>query len=96
MPSQAITSAIDSEPEFQTAINRCVDALKGLASYQLDPAINEGMQTMGERKEFLDEAEYKELLSLIDFSEKRTREKLEAQSALKQLGEFIPEVLASN
>jgi len=75
MPSQTITSAIDSEPQFQTAINRCVDALKGLASYQLDPAINERMQTLGERKEFLDEAEYKELLSLIDFSdEAHTRE----------------------
>ncbi len=91
----SMTSVIDSEPQFQHAINRCAQALKRLACYELDPAINERMLTLGERKEFLEEAEHNELLSLIDFTEKRTLEKLEAQSALKQLGEFIPEISVS-
>jgi hypothetical protein len=71
----------------------CVAALRRLAEYELDEAINERMIDLGERKEFLDESEHAELMSLVSFSERRTTEKLEAQVALKRLGEVLPEVV---
>ncbi len=37
------------------------------------------MHELGERKEFLKQAEHDELLALVDFTRKRTIEKLEAR-----------------
>jgi hypothetical protein len=48
------------------------------------------MRQLGERKEFLSEAEHAELMSLVDFTQRRTREKLDAQRALDQLGTVLP------
>jgi hypothetical protein len=51
------------------------------------------MQSLGERKEFLNEEEHAELISMVEFSERRTREKLDAQLALKRLGALLPELV---
>jgi len=52
------------------------------------------MQDLSERKEFLGAAEYKELLALVEFTQHRTIEKLEAEVALKRLGEVLPDLVA--
>ena len=46
-----------------------------------------------QRKEFLNEEEHAELLSLVEFARRRTIEKLQAQLALKQLHESVPELV---
>jgi len=86
-----VSVVVESEPEFRQALDLCVGALHRLADYELDPAVNRRMQELGERKEWLDEGEHEELLSLVAFSEKRSLEKLEAKLALERLGEFLPE-----
>jgi hypothetical protein len=51
------------------------------------------MHEWGERKEFLSPGEHEELLALVDFTHKRTLEKLEAQAALERLQTALPGVL---
>jgi len=50
------------------------------------------MQDLGERKEFLSEAEQKELMVLVNFSQRRSLEKLRAQLALKRIKAACPEL----
>lgn len=88
-----ISQALKSEPQFEFALSSCVSALRRVAQYELDPGIDRRMLELGERKEFLDESEHGLLMSLVEFSEKRSIEKLEAQAALKQLGECVPQVV---
>jgi hypothetical protein len=88
-----LADALHAQPQFKSAMRLCVAALRRLAEYELDGAINDRMLDLGERKEFLNESEHAELMSLVSFSERRTTEKLEAQVALKRLGEVLPEVV---
>jgi hypothetical protein len=83
-------------PKFESALGRSIKALHRLAGYELEPEIQYRMQDLGERKEFLSEAEHAELMSLIKFSEQRTIERLEAELALKGLSEFVPELVESS
>ena len=92
-PPSSVAVAVQSEPKFASALGQCVKALRRIAEYELDPAINRRLRDLGERKEWLGEEEHEELLSLVAFGEKRTIEKLEAQLALKSLGEVVPEAL---
>ena len=52
------------------------------------------MHALGERKEFLSQAEHEELLALVDFAHRRTIEKLEARVALDRLRTVLPGVLS--
>lgn len=88
-----LANALNSEQQFESAMHLCVAALRRLAEYELDAAINDRMLDLGERKELLDESEHAELMTLVSFAERRTTEKLEAQVALKRLGEVLPDVV---
>jgi len=81
------------EPNFQSAIKAVVTSLRGVAGYELETPLADRMQDLSERKEFLSEDEHEELMALVDFSQRRTVEKLEAQVALKRLGEVVPELV---
>jgi hypothetical protein len=72
-------------PGFESALMQSVKALRRLAGYEMEPAIQERMNDLGERKEFLSVAEQAELISLSGFAEHRTIERLEAAAALKRL-----------
>ncbi|MDH3603634.1 MAG: hypothetical protein OEU26_28825 [Candidatus Tectomicrobia bacterium] len=82
------------DPQFQSAIEACVLSLKRIAEYELDPMLSRRMHELGERKEYLSQEEHGELMSLVDFSQKRTVEKLEAQSAPARLRAALPSLLA--
>ena len=82
-----------SEPRFQQAFHSCVSALRRVAEYRLDPAINEHLRELSERKEFLGSGEHAELLALVRFTQQRSIEKLEAEVALRQLKELFPELV---
>jgi len=61
-----------------------------VADYELNPTLTQRMHELGERKEYLTQAEHGELLALVDFAQKRTMEKLEAQAALAHLRAALP------
>lgn len=82
------------DPHFQLAIEACAVALRRMAAYELNPTLQQRMHELGERKEYLTPAEHDELLALVDFAQKRTIEKLEAQTALARLHVALPGLLS--
>jgi hypothetical protein len=86
----------EANPRFAAALDLCIRSLHGLAQYELDDSLQRRLSNLGERKEFLDSAEHEELVSLVSFAERRTQEKLQAQLALRRLGEFLPDLVGKN
>lgn len=90
MSVSQLAEVLQSEPRLEAALQRCVEALRRMAEYSLDDNVNRRMRQLGEHKEFLTEEEHAELMTLVDFTQKRTLEKLDAQLALDRLGEILP------
>ncbi len=88
-----LASVSTAEPQFRLAITSCVAALRRLADYELPPTLARRLEELGERKEFLDQAEHDELLALVDFTQQRTVEKLESQVALQHLRAIAPDLV---
>ncbi len=65
----------------------CIHALRPVADYELEPALDRRLTDLGERKEFLTHEEHAELLDLVAFARRRSVEKLKAQLALHRLEE---------
>ena len=65
-----------------------------MAEYELEPSLGQRMHELGERKEFLEQSQHDELLALVEFSHKRTIEKLEAQTALDRLRVALPDLFS--
>ena len=82
-----------SEAQLRVALTSTVTALRRLADYDLEAPPAQRLESLSERKEFLNEGEHAELVSLVEFARRRTLEKLEAQVALKQLQESVPELV---
>ncbi len=70
---------------LQSAFRTCERALRRVADYRLDPALDQRLRDLGERKEWLSRDEHDELLALVAFTQQRTLEKLEAEAALQEL-----------
>ena len=45
----------------------CIHALRPVADYELEPALDRRLNDLGERKEFLTQEEHAELLDLVAF-----------------------------
>ena len=80
------------DPQARTALDTCVSTLRRIAAYQLAPQLQQRLDDLGTRKEFLDAAEHEQLLALVEFSQNRTIEALEAQLALSRLREAFPDM----
>jgi hypothetical protein len=89
-----MTTVSTEDPQFLSAIQACTVALRRLADYELDPSLYSRLHALGERKEFLSQAEHEELLALVAFAHHRTIEKLEARVALDRLRTALPGVLS--
>ena len=76
-----MTTVSTEDPQFQSAIAACAVALRHMAEYELNHTLTQRMHELGERKE---------LLALVDFAQKRTIERLEAQAALGRLRAALP------
>ena len=85
-----MTTVSTEDPQFQSAIAACAVALRRMATYEFNPTLTQRMHELGERKEYLTQAEHDELLALVDFAQKRTIEKLEARAALARLRAALP------
>jgi hypothetical protein len=79
-------------PPLRTALQTCASALRKLADYKLPPALDKRLLDLGENKDRLGPDERAELMALIDFTEQRTIEKLEAELALRRLTEAVPDL----
>ncbi len=86
----ATVSTADSH--IHLALEACVSALRRIADYQLEPGLQNRLLDLGERKEYLDQGEYDELMALVDFAGKRTIESLEARFALDRVHQAFPEL----
>ncbi len=84
------------DPQFQSAIEACAVALRRMADYELNATLSQRMHQLGTRKEYLNSEEHKELIALVDFTQKRTVEKLEAQAALSRLRAALPSLLSES
>ena len=93
MSDSELSEVVRAEPRFANALELRVGALRRVAEYELDDAVNRRIRQLGERKEFLGQGEHAELMSLVKFSERRTQEKLDAQLALNRLAEILPELV---
>lgn len=82
-----------SDSELRTAVAATVGALRRLSEYELEPAICRRMQDLGEQKESLTPDERAELEALVDFSQQRSIDKLEAQVALNRLRAVLPDLV---
>ena len=77
-----------------SVLQDCVTTLQHVAASKLPPAIDRRLLWLSENKETLNEAEREELLALIDFSEDRTVEKLQARVMLQRLAEAWPQLFS--
>jgi hypothetical protein len=77
--------------ELEPALRTARQALRRLATYTLEPALDARLLALGERKEFLSPQEHEELLALVSFTQRRTVERLEGELALRQLDAVAPE-----
>jgi len=82
-----MATATDLEPALRTARQ----ALRRVASFRLNPALDERLRDLGERKDQLGPEERAELLALVAFTQERTQEQLEAELALRQLDAVAPD-----
>jgi uncharacterized protein YbjT (DUF2867 family) len=85
-----------AEPNWRDALTSSVAALRRVSRYTLDPALDPALDQrileLAERKEFLTPAERSELLAWVSFTQQRTLEKLEAKRALRSLVSICPEL----
>ena len=84
-----------AEPAWQTALSSSAAALRRLADYTLPPPLDRRILDLGERKEMLTPDERAELLAWVAFTQQRSVEKLEAQSALRRLTALCPELVTN-
>jgi hypothetical protein len=91
-----MTTISTEDPQFQAAIEACAVALKRMANYELNATLRQRMHELGERKEYLRPDEHEELLGLVEFTQKRAVEKLEAQTALSRLRAMLPGLLSES
>jgi uncharacterized protein YbjT (DUF2867 family) len=87
-----MTTPTLAEPNWRDALTSSVAALRRVSRYALDPALDQRILELAERKEFLTPAERSELLAWVSFTQQRTLEKLEAERALHSLVSICPEL----
>ena len=85
--------AVTSSPELRvdSALKTCVGALSKIADYRLEASLRRRLDDLGGRKEFFGPDEHDELLGLVEFSQRRTIESLEARLALNRLRDAFPD-----
>lgn len=87
-----MSAAAPAEPAWQNALEASVAALRRVADYALDPALDRRVLDLGERKEFLSPDEHQELLAWVGFTEQRALDKFTAERALRRLLALRPDL----
>jgi hypothetical protein len=82
-----MTSLANDDSQVRAALETCAMILDKLATDQLEPALQHRLDDLEARKESLGPLEHDELLALVEFTQRRTIEALEARPALRRLRE---------
>jgi hypothetical protein len=80
-----------ADSPLHSAFEACASALGKIADYELEPSLQNRLQELEDRAEFLSQAEHDELMALVDFTRKRSIESLEARLALRRLRDVFPQ-----
>ncbi len=80
-------TATSNNGALDSLIQECAATLHRVANYRMPAAMDRRLLWLSENKESLTPPEREELLALVDFSEDRTVEKLEAKVLLQRLAE---------
>lgn len=78
--------------DVESLLRDCAATLQKVASYKLPQPMDRRLIWLSENKECLSSVEQEELLALLDFSEERTIEKLQAKVVLQRLAESCPQL----
>jgi hypothetical protein len=84
-----------ADVSMEALLRDCVSALRRIDEYRLPAALDRRLLYLSENKDTLGESEREELLALVDFSEERTVEKLQAKAMLRRIAERWPHLLSS-
>jgi prephenate dehydrogenase len=87
-----MSTATPVDTTVRDALETCVGALNRLITYKLEPSLQRRLDDLGARKEFLNATEHDEMLALVDFTQHRTIEALEARLALSRLHDAFSEL----
>ncbi|MBI1832034.1 MAG: hypothetical protein HYR84_11355 [Planctomycetes bacterium] len=85
-----------SNGSLDSLIQDCAATLQKVASYKLPASLDRRLLWLSENKETLTPDEREELLALVDFTQDRTVEKLQASVILRRLAEAWPQLLGSS
>lgn len=83
-----------ADPVTRTALTASAGALRRVAAYTLPSALDRRILDLGERKESLTPDEHAELLAWVAFTQQRSAERLEAETALRRLAAVDPALAA--
>lgn len=79
----------------ESVVSDCAAALRRVAEYRLPTPLDQRLLWLSENKESLTDAERQELLALVELAEEKTLEKLQAQAALRRIGQVFPKLAES-
>ena len=88
-------TATQTNGSVDALIRDCAAAMQKVAAYKLPAALDRRLLWLSENKERLTEAEQDELRALVDFSEDRTVEKLQAKLILQRLADEWPQLFGT-
>ena len=88
-----VTSISISDPKLHTALRSCWCPFAAWPIINSIPRSINGSRNWENVKNFYSAEEHAELMALINFTQKRSIEKLEAEVALERLREFFPDVV---
>ncbi len=83
-------ATLPPKQELDQVLRDCVATLQRVGASRLPQALDRRLLWLSENKERLAESEREELLAIVEFSEDRTLEKLQAQVLLKRLTALCP------
>lgn len=72
----------------------CARTLERVAGYRLPVNVDRRLLWLSENKETLTEAQREELNALVEFTEERTIDKLQAQAVLRRFTEHWPHLVS--
>jgi hypothetical protein len=89
-----MSSVVTADPgTVESVIGDCAATLQRVADYRLPAALDQRLLWLSENKESLTDVEHQELLALVDLADEKTVEKLQAQAALRRIGQAFPGLL---
>jgi hypothetical protein len=88
-------TATKNNGAVDSLIEECAATLQKVANYRMPVAMDRRLLWLSENRDSLTAPEREELLALVDFSEDRTVEKLEAKVLLRRLADAWPQLFGS-